>query len=188
MKLLILMLLTRKQMYGYEIMDEVSERTFGLWRPTAGGVYPLLKRMERKGEVRAKWIMTSGRRRRIYQIMPEGRNRLSRALQKQNTLIDTIDGLYTEFMREVLEVNHKPSDFPMFSLFRTVFSIEGPRMRTIEQKRALLLTIRKRLEVLERKLKTGIKEVDRRLKQSRSDDKMRVERKKNRSLDPIESC
>lgn len=167
LKLLILMLLTRKPMYGYEIMDKIHGRTLGLWRPTAGGVYPLLKRMERKGEVKARWIIASGRRRRVYQTTPEGRSRLNKALEKQKALIDTIDGLYADFMAEVLGVNRKP-EFPMFSLFREVFSYEDSRVKTTEEKKELLLSIKKRLERLERNVNAGIKEVDKRLKQIKS--------------------
>jgi DNA-binding PadR family transcriptional regulator len=164
LKLLILMMLTRKPMHGYEIMDKVHKRTLGLWRPTAGGVYPLLKRMERKGEVKAKWIIASGRRRRVYQTTHEGMSRLNKALEKQKALIDTIDGLYADFMAEVLEVDQKP-EFPMFSLFREVFSYEDSRMKTAEEKKELLLSIKKRLERLERNVNTGIKEVEKRLRQ-----------------------
>ena len=167
LKLLILMLLTRKPMHGYEIMDKIHGRTLGLWRPTAGGVYPLLKRMERKGEVKAKWTAALGRRRRVYQPTPEGRSRLNKALEKQKALIDTIDGLYADFMAEVLEVNRK-LEFPMFSLFREVFSYEGSRVKTTEEKKGLLLLVKKRLERLERNVNAGIKEVDKRLKQIKS--------------------
>jgi len=167
LKLLILMLLTRKSMHGYEIMDKIHGRTLGVWRPTAGGVYPLLKRMEMKKEVKAKWIIASGRRRRVYQITPEGRSRLNRALEKQRTLIDTIDGLYADFMAEVLEVNQKP-EFPMFSWFREVFSYEDSGVKTLEEKKKFLLSIKRRLEILDRKVNSGIKEVDKSLKQIES--------------------
>jgi DNA-binding PadR family transcriptional regulator len=160
-------MLTREPMHGYEIMDKIHTRTLGLWRPTAGGVYPLLKRMERKGEVKAKWIIVSGRRRRVYQATPEGRSRLNKALEKQKALIDTIDGLHADFMTEVLGVDRKP-EFPMFPLFREVFSYEDSRVKTIEEKKELLLSIKKHLERLERNVNTGIKEVDKKLRQFRS--------------------
>ncbi|MEM2630296.1 MAG: PadR family transcriptional regulator, partial [Candidatus Bathyarchaeia archaeon] len=67
LRLVILMLLTKKPMHGYEIMNEVEARTLGFWRPTAGGIYPLLKKMERKGEVKSKWVKIFGRKRKIYE-------------------------------------------------------------------------------------------------------------------------
>ena len=39
----ILILLNKKPAHGYEIMKEINNRTKGFWKPTAGGVYPILE-------------------------------------------------------------------------------------------------------------------------------------------------
>ena len=36
---------------GNEISTKISERTNGLWTPSTGGIYPLLKKLEKEGVV-----------------------------------------------------------------------------------------------------------------------------------------
>src|SRR5438046_864178 len=39
---------------GYQIIQEIAERSQGIWRPSPGSVYPALQRLEDKGLVRAE--------------------------------------------------------------------------------------------------------------------------------------
>ena len=48
-------------MHGYEIMKEISMRTDGLWRPTAGSIYPALSSLEDDGYIERK-EMSQGNR------------------------------------------------------------------------------------------------------------------------------
>ena len=43
----VLMLLNKKPSHGYELMKEINSRTKGFWQPTAGGVYPILRDLEK---------------------------------------------------------------------------------------------------------------------------------------------
>jgi hypothetical protein len=63
LKLLILASLARRPMHGYEIMRYAAERTLGLWKPTAGGTYPLLRKMEESGWIEGAngWPRPGGR-------------------------------------------------------------------------------------------------------------------------------
>jgi DNA-binding PadR family transcriptional regulator len=167
LRLLVLMLLARKAMYGYEIMNELDQRTLGLWRPTAGGMYPLLKRMEKKGEIEAKCSVSSGRRRRIYQITSEGKSKLNGVLNKHKLLIDTMDGMYADLMSDVQDAKRRSSELSPFSLFREVFSISGPTARTAEEEKKLLLSIQRHLKTIESKVNARIKEINEKLRQKR---------------------
>ena len=42
----ILELLSEEDMHGYEIMRRLEERSHGMWRPSAGSVYPTLQLLE----------------------------------------------------------------------------------------------------------------------------------------------
>jgi DNA-binding PadR family transcriptional regulator len=54
---------------GYQIIQEVAERTQGVWRPSAGSVYPALQQLEDEG-----LISPEGEgRRRMYTLTDEGR-------------------------------------------------------------------------------------------------------------------
>jgi DNA-binding PadR family transcriptional regulator len=72
----ILALLAERPMHGYEMLEELSRRTSGLWRPSPGSLYPALQLLEDQGLLRS--VEEQGRRR--FELTEEGR-----ALQAQST-------------------------------------------------------------------------------------------------------
>ena len=50
----ILHLLAEEPMHGYQIMQEISDRTGGIWQPSPGSVYPTLQQLEDEDLVRAE--------------------------------------------------------------------------------------------------------------------------------------
>lgn len=54
MQLMILLLLRKRPMYGYEILKELGERFKGVWTPQTGSIYPSIKRLEEHGLVRSE--------------------------------------------------------------------------------------------------------------------------------------
>jgi DNA-binding PadR family transcriptional regulator len=54
---------------GYQIIQEIGERTQGVWRPSAGSVYPALQQLEDEGLIAA----AGEDRRRNYMLTDEGR-------------------------------------------------------------------------------------------------------------------
>ena len=50
----ILALLAEEPMHGYQIIQELSERTGGAWRPSPGSVYPTLQQLEDEELVRTR--------------------------------------------------------------------------------------------------------------------------------------
>jgi DNA-binding PadR family transcriptional regulator len=48
-------------MHGYEIIQELAERSAGVWRPSPGSVYPTLQMLEDEGLIRGE--ETGGKRR-----------------------------------------------------------------------------------------------------------------------------
>ena len=57
----ILALLAEKPMHGYEMIQELDERTGGAWKPSPGSVYPTLTMLEEEGLVTA--VEADGKRR-----------------------------------------------------------------------------------------------------------------------------
>ncbi|GAA2425745.1 hypothetical protein GCM10010191_42630 [Actinomadura vinacea] len=47
----LLALLAERPMHGYEMIQELDERTGGVWRPSPGSVYPTLQLLEEEGRV-----------------------------------------------------------------------------------------------------------------------------------------
>jgi DNA-binding PadR family transcriptional regulator len=51
-----LLLLAEEPRNGYQIMQELEERSGGAWRPSAGSVYPALQQLEDEGLVRSEEV------------------------------------------------------------------------------------------------------------------------------------
>jgi PadR family transcriptional regulator, regulatory protein PadR len=72
--LLLLNLLSRGPMYGYEIIQEAARRSSNVFEFKEGTLYPALHQLERKGYVTAEWRTgDNGRERRYYSLTAEGR-------------------------------------------------------------------------------------------------------------------
>jgi len=73
----ILRLLSEKPMHGFEIMEQIFERTRGIWRPGPSAIYPTLTWLEGKGYIEAvQRGAQGGRARRPYRITSKGRDAL----------------------------------------------------------------------------------------------------------------
>jgi DNA-binding PadR family transcriptional regulator len=66
-----LALLAEGAMNGYQIIQEIGERSDGVWRPSPGSVYPALQQLEDEGLIRAE---ADENGRRSYQLTEEGRS------------------------------------------------------------------------------------------------------------------
>ena len=161
LKLFVLMLLNQKPLHGYEIMDNVEELTLGFWRPTAGGVYPILKKMEGSGLVKGEWEKVRGKNRKIYKITPEGRTLISRALEKQKIITDALRRLYSKFAFEFLDIS--PSKIPKFPSPRDFLPYGRRGTETIEEKVKRLKSAKSRIEEAIRRMQAHLEKLDRKL-------------------------
>lgn len=69
-KPVILWLLSRRPMYGYEIMAEFRRLTGRRLKPSI--VYPFLQRLEAEGFASAQWIVNGKRRIKSYSLTEKG--------------------------------------------------------------------------------------------------------------------
>jgi DNA-binding PadR family transcriptional regulator len=65
-----LALLAEQPMNGYQIIQEIGERSGGVWRPSPGSVYPALQQLEDEGLIRAE---SGDGGRRGYVLTDDGR-------------------------------------------------------------------------------------------------------------------
>src|SRR5690349_6112838 len=80
--LLILSLLSRKAMYGYEIAATVHRDTDGAFTWREGSLYPSLHKLEQGGLIVGAWEeKETGRKRRYYHITRKGQSALKEKLQ-----------------------------------------------------------------------------------------------------------
>ena len=62
---------------GYELIAEIKEKTEGIWTPSKGTIYPLLKHLKEENLISIKQI--GERSKQIFMITDEGKKTLSNA-------------------------------------------------------------------------------------------------------------
>jgi DNA-binding PadR family transcriptional regulator len=111
MRIALLILLSEKHCHGYEMMKEVEDRTEGFWKPTAGGVYPILQSLESAGYIKGEWGPQK-RKRKIYKLTESGKLILDRALLKHSQISESMNSLFEEYARMVLDLDPKAVAMP----------------------------------------------------------------------------
>ncbi len=76
---IVLEVVGRRAMYGYEICKFVEQRTKGALELREGSLYPALHKLEKAGLLAARWGESDeGRRRKYYELTPGGAKELAR--------------------------------------------------------------------------------------------------------------
>ena len=87
LQVLVLALL-EKDMYGYAMVKKLEEKGYALEENT---LYPLLRRLEKKGLIKGRWDVSKDRPRKFYIITKQGREvriKLLKIWQHQNKILD----------------------------------------------------------------------------------------------------
>jgi DNA-binding PadR family transcriptional regulator len=71
-RLALLSLLADEPMHGYELMKRLEERSGGIYRASAGTIYPTLQQLEDEGQIVSESV--SGKR--VYKLTEAGRREL----------------------------------------------------------------------------------------------------------------
>ncbi|MCW2663229.1 MAG: PadR family transcriptional regulator, partial [Mycobacterium sp.] len=66
----ILALLAEQPMHGYEMIQQIAERSNGIWRPSPGSVYPTLQLLDDEGLITAS---ESEGKKKLFELTEEGR-------------------------------------------------------------------------------------------------------------------
>ncbi len=74
---LILAVVAAGPAHGYAIIEELKQRSGGVFALPEGTVYPALHRLEAAGLLASSWSEAGGRRRRVYRLTRGGRRELS---------------------------------------------------------------------------------------------------------------
>ncbi|WP_027209467.1 PadR family transcriptional regulator [Butyrivibrio hungatei] len=80
--MLVLKLLSEKDMYGYEMIDTLRKRSQNVFEFKAGTLYPLLHGLEEKGVLKVYEQDYLGKTRKYYSITKEGRKLLKEKTQE----------------------------------------------------------------------------------------------------------
>lgn len=122
----ILNLISKKEMTGAEIMERIEELSMGMWKPSPGSVYPILKDLEREGYVKSREDLNK----RYYSLTEKGSAILEemlwlprqrfRAFDRVDNIRDTIDLMdgFAEFLKENEE--KLKSDAELYKRFKEI--------------------------------------------------------------------
>lgn len=90
--MLLLRLLTDSDLYGYELLLELQDRSNGVFSLKGGTLYPLLRKLEDSGWITSyEAVAGAGRMRRYYHLTEEGRAALARQALEWKRYADTVD-------------------------------------------------------------------------------------------------
>jgi DNA-binding PadR family transcriptional regulator len=151
----VLILLNNKPSHGYEIMKEIKDRTRGFYKPTPGGVYPILRDLEKASYVRGEWHRLNNRNIKTYRITEKGKTILKNAILKQNEFANTINTLFQEFARDVLNI--EPSSVPISVMpnpFAAFLEAQSGKTLAIEELEHQKKQLKEHIRMMQEKLKS----------------------------------
>src|SRR5215510_12474227 len=91
-ELLVLSLLEVRPRHGYEVRKLIETSSDGVLKFNAASLYLLLYRLEKRGWIKGRWVEKAGqRRRRFYQLTPEGKKVLVAQQNKWRTFVQAIN-------------------------------------------------------------------------------------------------
>jgi PadR family transcriptional regulator PadR len=99
-ELLILRLLARQPMHGYEVVQAIRLGTDGALSFGEGCIYPLLHRLEADGCLTARWEQVAGRSRVVYRLTAAGRKRLAAVGDRWAGVVPPWGGFWEEAAME----------------------------------------------------------------------------------------
>ena len=150
---------------GYEITQIINRRFRGLWRGSAGTIYPLLNKLAEIGFVRISEIIDGNRPKKKYDITKKGETELKNVLNdnilpSMHSLMDYIFTIVNDFpgIRRNVET--------MFCSFPYHKSVEHPEINEKDlslQNQHLIENSIKKLEHSKNKLTERFKMIDKRI-------------------------
>ena len=92
---IVLAILAEGDSYGYAIIQRVRELSGGRIEWTDGMLYPVLHRLERLGNVEARWeTAETGRKRKYYRITEGGKAQLAAEREQWQAVDATLRGIW----------------------------------------------------------------------------------------------
>ncbi len=99
----ILLLLAERPLHGYQIIQEISERSGGLWRPSPGSVYPALQLLEDEGLVHAE----QEAERRVFHLTDAGQSYVEAHRAELAAARDAVTGSVDDAVLELRDLHEQ---------------------------------------------------------------------------------
>jgi DNA-binding PadR family transcriptional regulator len=145
MGMALLLMINEKPLTGYDIMRSIKETTQGFWKPTPGGVYPVLKKLETEGLVHGDWFTYNGRKHKTYVITEDGKRTLEHVLLKQSEIALGINRLFDGFIKDMFGLeNPHIAPHSIFAFFTT--EVVDEELKELEARRVTILNLMESLQ------------------------------------------
>jgi len=91
LEMIILKILSNKEMYGYELVSEINRRSESL-NIKEGTLYPILYRLEDNGLIKAQWELTVSRNqpKKFYSVTEKGKQAMTEAYSQWKSISEDI--------------------------------------------------------------------------------------------------
>jgi PadR family transcriptional regulator PadR len=89
-ELVVLELLGRTPMYGYELVQAIQAESGGTLAFGEGCIYPLLHKLEARGDLASRRMQVGGRSRVVYRITPKGMKEFARSAARWSTVVAAV--------------------------------------------------------------------------------------------------
>jgi DNA-binding PadR family transcriptional regulator len=119
MKYVILKLLAKRPMHGYEVMKELEEETHGCYKPSPGTVYPTLQWLEDEGLVSAETV--EGKK--VYSITDAGRAFLETNKSTVEDIFERVTGTIEQLVSEPMPEVNRAMGKLVGQVYRTVWRL-----------------------------------------------------------------
>src|SRR4051794_17270894 len=90
-ELLILQLLARRPVHGYELVQAIKAATQEQFEFGEGCIYPILHRLEAQGMLQAEREQTGGRSRLVYRVTARGQKQLRTSVSSWQRVVQTVN-------------------------------------------------------------------------------------------------
>ncbi|MGF6990087.1 PadR family transcriptional regulator PadR [Lachnospiraceae bacterium PF1-21] len=91
--MLLLNLLLEKDMYGYEMIDTLSQRSMNVFELKAGTLYPLLHQMEKENYLESYEKKVSNKTRKYYHLTTPGKQYLELKIKEWEIYVNAISSM-----------------------------------------------------------------------------------------------
>lgn len=90
-EMLLLELLSRQPMYGYQLVQAIKHATDGQLEFGEGCIYPILHRLESHGVLKSARENVGGRERVVYRLTAQGRQQLGASVASWQRVVRAVD-------------------------------------------------------------------------------------------------
>lgn len=104
-KTMVLQLLSREALHGYEVARRLKELTGGKIEVTEGTLYPLLHSLEADERIASEWVKGDGKRKKkVYSITASGKALLKSKQKEWQDFVSTVELVFTAKSKKVVGV------------------------------------------------------------------------------------